>query len=143
MGISATAGAKAFSHTFSLAFTFAILTNLSQYLAWKAQTRRGTHWQRYGPAWLTLIAVPLLLADQVRHCLQDSDIWTGPSSRMYRPDCYPVTGLHGFLCLSLTGWVFSILCTYLGFVLLVVAVFWSSSLLKKLRHAWAQIRSHT
>lgn len=37
MGITATAGAKAFSHTFSLVFTFAILTNLTQYTYWKCK----------------------------------------------------------------------------------------------------------
>ena len=51
---------------------------------------------------------------------QDAGVWTGPSSRMYRDDCSPVTGLHGFYCLSLTGWVFSIFCTYTGFVLMIV-----------------------
>jgi hypothetical protein len=39
MGITATAGAKAFSHTFSLALTLAILTNLVQYTAWKGASK--------------------------------------------------------------------------------------------------------
>ncbi|GLC35409.1 hypothetical protein PLESTB_000567700 [Pleodorina starrii] len=141
MGITATAGAKAFSHTFSLALTLAILTNLAQYTAWKALGRSGTHWQRFGPAWLLVIATPLMCADLMRHCLQDSDIWTGPSSRMYRDHCGPVSGLHGFWCLSITGWLFSIVFTYSGFVLLVTAVLWSSNLIAKLRLAWTGLRS--
>ena len=40
MGISATAGAKAISHTFSLCFTLAILTNLTQYTSWKCAGNR-------------------------------------------------------------------------------------------------------
>lgn len=141
MGITATAGAKAFSHTFSLAFTLAILTNLAQYFAWKGNTRRGTHWQRYGPAWLLVIATPLVCADMTRHCLQDSGIWTGESSRMYRPGCGPVSGLHGILCLSVTGLVFSILFTYSGFILMITAVVWSSGLRGKLRAAWGELRA--
>ena len=34
---------------------------------------------------------------------------------MYRPDCGPVRGLHGLECLSLVGWLFTIVFTYLGF----------------------------
>ncbi|KAG2424578.1 hypothetical protein HXX76_014458 [Chlamydomonas incerta] len=139
MGITATAGAKAFSHTFSLALTATILTNLAQYTAWKGMAHGGSHWHRYGPAYLLVIATPLLLADLTRHSLQDAGVWTGPSSRMYRDDCSPVTGLHGFYCLSLTGWVFSIFCTYTGFFLMVFAVFWSSKIMHKLRHAWHHI----
>jgi hypothetical protein len=51
--------------------------------------------------------------------LQDADIWTGPSSRMYRPHCGPVSGLHGIYCLSLTGVLFSIIFTYSGFILMI------------------------
>ena len=102
MGIAATAGAKAFSHTFSLVLTLALLTNLAQYTAWKRSLLRrygepfmlgqgiysmclsfvhilldmlvscssGNLWQRQGPTILLLIAIPLICADQVRHCLQ-------------------------------------------------------------------------
>ncbi|GFR45242.1 hypothetical protein Agub_g6346 [Astrephomene gubernaculifera] len=140
MGITATAGAKAFSHTFSLALTLAILTNLAQYTAWKGAARSGTPWRRFGPSWLLLAATPLLCADLVRHCLQDAGIWDGPSSRMYRPGCAPVTGLHGFACLSVTGWLFSIAATYSGFALMVTAVLWSSNLVPKLRAAWRDVQ---
>lgn len=40
IGITATAGAKNISHTFSLAFTLAILTNLAQFMAHKAAAKR-------------------------------------------------------------------------------------------------------
>ena len=48
----------------------------------------------------------------------DSGVWFGPSSSMYRPGCSPVSGLHGFWCLSVTGWTFQ-LCTWIGFALMV------------------------
>jgi hypothetical protein len=50
---------------------------------------------------------------------------------MYREDCEDARGLHGFTCLTLVGWVFSIACTYSGFGLMVCAVTWSSGLVPK------------
>ncbi len=38
---------------------------------------------------------------------------------MYRPGCGPVRGLHGLLCLSLVGWLFTIVLTYAGFACMV------------------------
>jgi hypothetical protein len=38
---------------------------------------------------------------------------------MYRPDCGPVHGVHGLLCLSLVGWLFTIVFTYTGFACMV------------------------
>lgn len=109
-------------------------------MAWKGSAKSGTHWQRFGPAYLLLVATPLACADMTRHCLQDAGIWTGESSRMYRGDCSSVSGLHGILCLSVTGWLFSIVFTYSGFILMVTAVFWSSNLGPKLQRAWAAVR---
>ena len=40
--------------------------------------RRRAHmagFQRYGPFVLTLCAAPLIMADIIRHVLQDADIW--------------------------------------------------------------------
>ena len=40
LGITASAGAKALSHTISFAMILAITTNLSQYAFWKTSQRR-------------------------------------------------------------------------------------------------------
>eukprot|EP00983_Pelagomonas_calceolata_P031046 975090-Pelagomonas_calceolata.AAC.2 len=53
---------------------------------------RGSVWERQGPTILMSIATPLVLADQLRHVLQDSGIWLPPSSSMYRDDCDPKAG---------------------------------------------------
>ncbi|GAX80203.1 hypothetical protein CEUSTIGMA_g7641.t1 [Chlamydomonas eustigma] len=137
IGITATAGAKAISHTFSLALTLAILTNLAQFMAHKAAARKGklTTWRRYGPTYLLLAATPLVLADQVRHCLQDSGIWPEPGSSMYIDDC-DIHGLHSFFCLTPIGWIFSIFFTYSGFSLMMVSILWSTNLIGKLSRAW-------
>uniref|UniRef100_A0A7S0RWP3 Uncharacterized protein n=1 Tax=Chlamydomonas leiostraca TaxID=1034604 RepID=A0A7S0RWP3_9CHLO len=139
MGVTATAGAKAFSHTFSLALTLAVLTNLTQYTWHKVADKAGTHWQRHGPVWLLAVATPLLCADLMRHCLQDAGIWPAPGSSMYRDDCDEVAGLKGLRCLTLVGWIFSILCTYSGFIMMVTAVVWSANLHGKIHAAWSQI----
>mmetsp|Transcript_30509 Transcript_30509/g.67644 ORF Transcript_30509/g.67644 Transcript_30509/m.67644 type:complete len:152 (+) Transcript_30509:433-888(+) len=144
MGITASAGAKAFSHTFSLTLTFAILTNLVQYTVHKAAEKCSstlTHWQRYGPSYLLAIATPLVCADLTRHCLQDSGIWPAPGSSMYidSDDCDDVSGLKGLRCLTLVGWLFSIIFTYSGFALMVIAVLWSANLPAKISRAWSEI----
>lgn len=116
----------------------AAVSNIAQYHWHSAAMRRGSHWRRLGPTYLVLLSLPLVLADPMRHVLQDSGIWTSRSSSMYRPDCDP-RGLHGFWCLSVTGVAFT-LFTYLGFALLVAGVFWQVELVPKLRAAWREIR---
>ena len=56
-----------------------------------------------------------------RACIfADADIWTGPSSGMYRPDCgHSERHLGGLTCLSLTGWLFTIIFTYMGFAFML------------------------
>ena len=50
----------------------------------------------------------------------DSDIWPSPGSDMYRPHCeHSVHNLGGIYCLSLVGWLFTIVFTYLGFAMMI------------------------
>ena len=50
----------------------------------------------------------------------DSGIWSGPSSSMYRPHCgHSERRLGGLTCLSLTGWLFTIIFTYVGFACMI------------------------
>jgi len=98
MGITATAGAKSLSHTVSFGIILAFLTNIAQFTYWKCKPRRGTHWQKNGPLYLTLAAVPLVMADLTRHVLQDAGMWVGPSSSMYDEECcslHSCRGMHG------------------------------------------------
>lgn len=117
----------------------AVTTNLLQYSCWKAQGKSGNWRRKWGPSVLLAAAVPLVTADPTRHVLQDSGVWSGPSSSMYRPGCGPVSGLHGFLCLSATGAVFQT-ATYAGFALLLTGVFWQAELVPKLRAGWRDIQ---
>ena len=70
LGFAASEGAKVLSHTITFGVTLAILTNVSQYVYHKSAFRKGSHLQQYGPFYLTLLAVPLVMADLTRHVLQ-------------------------------------------------------------------------
>jgi len=51
----------------------------------------------------------------------DSGIWPSPSSDMYRANCdHSVQRLGGIYCLSVVGWLFTIVFTYLGFACMIV-----------------------
>ena len=56
---------------------------------------------------------------------------------MYRPDCE--ADWH-FLCLSLTGWLFTIIFTYTGFACLIGGTVWAADLVPKIRRAWRDLR---
>lgn len=124
----------------SFGLILAFLTNLAQYTYHKCATRRGSHWSRLGPFYLTLAAVPLVMADLTRHVLQDADFWTGQSSSMYNEHCCSVHschGLHGLRCLSVTGVFFTILFTYSGFACLLAGVLWGANIPARARTLWA------
>lgn len=135
MGMTATASARALSHSLSLALMLAVLTNLAQFMAHKALGRKATltTWQRYGPTFLLLAATPLLLADQIRHCLQDSGTWPEPASSMFRDDCESSGIFGGFYCLTPIGWLFAVFFTYTGFALMLVSVMWQTNFIAKVQ----------
>jgi len=94
---------------------------------------------RYGPFYLVLFAVPLVMADLTRHILQDTNVWPEPGSAEYRDGCPDET----ISCLSTVGIIFTIICTYLGFICLAVGVLWNAKIwekLKEIAHRWKAIR---
>lgn len=117
------------SHTITWGVNLAVLTNLTQYV-WHQQMKktwkRGRHWERFGPVYLVGLSVPLVMADLTRHILDDEHI-LGPGWAMFRPGCSP----DGITCLSVVGWIFTIVCTYSGFICLFVGVLWSADVHKK------------
>jgi len=106
---------------------------------WRESRKRwgDTHWEIYGPLYLSALGGILMLADPLRHVLQDKDVLTLP---MYRHDC----GSETIKCLSVAGWVITIGCTYVGILLLVVGTMWNADLIGKLRDIrdkWREIRN--
>jgi hypothetical protein len=60
---------------------------------------------------------------------------------MYRPHCnHSVKRFGGIYCLSVVGWLFTIVFTYLGFACMILGVFWAADLGRKVRVAWRQLR---
>lgn len=104
----------------------------------RRRTGRGFYFQ-YGPVMMTVLATLLILADPLRHVLQDAGIWPAPGSSEYRSDC----DSESIRCLSVVGWLITIGCTYGGFILLTVATFWNANIivkLKKIKAKWNQLR---
>lgn len=133
IGVATTEGAKQLSHSISFGVTLAMLTNLTQFVWWNNKKRTGSHLSRFGPTYLCLLSVPLVMADLTRHVLQDAGM---VKLAMYRNNCDSA----GIKCLSVVGWLFTIVFTYLGFACLLVGVFWSANLVTKLRKLWQNLK---
>jgi len=106
---------------------------------YQSPKRRGSHLYRYGPFYLVLFSVPLVMADLTRHLLQDTNVWPEPGSAEYRDGCEQ----ENVTCLSIVGIVFTIVCTYLGFTCLAIGVLWNAKIwdkLKDIRQRWKAIR---
>jgi len=119
-----------------------MLLGLIAYVLYKARGRHGTIWNKYGPTLFVIASFPLIMADPLRHVLQDGDVWLPPGSSEYRPDCHDET----FHCLSVLGVFFTIIFTYTGFLLLVIGTMWNANLCAKLRQIrleWTRIREES
>jgi hypothetical protein len=142
LGGAVTGGAREVSHTLSLIFTAVTCTLLVGYLAWCTRERAQLHatgTEIYGPFLLMCFASLLVLADPIRHVLQDEGIWAGESSNAFKDGCG-----EGWVCLTTTGILFMIVFTYLGFALLFTANFWNANLPAKIKQfaaQWKEIRA--
>jgi len=120
-------------HEISFAITLAILILLNAYMIWSARKyRRGLpHFKCYGPLYLTIIASFLIMADLLRHLLLDHNIWTNGGGE-YRDNC----NTENIKCLSVTGWLITFGCTYVGFVLLFIGTLWSANIVAKVKELY-------
>jgi len=80
------------SHTLSLVTNLVVFGAIFAFVFNQSKRRmnRRTHFQRFGPTYLTALGALLVLADNVRHVLQDTGIWPPgpwPGSSQYRSDC--------------------------------------------------------
>ncbi|EFA83018.1 membrane selenoprotein [Heterostelium album PN500] len=133
--------ALGFAHAITFAISLTILSNLSQYHYHKCCTRRSDkgHWYKFGPFYLTAVAVPFATVDILRHILVDNGLWTTKSRwspAAYRPGC----NSESMKCLSATGWFFVVFCTYFGYILLMVGTIWCADLHLKIKKLWKQLR---
>jgi len=143
VGGTVTAAARELGHWISFGTTLAMMIGLALYVWWHSRQRWGTHWQKYGPTYLTILSGLLIMADLTRHVLQDTGAWPNQmgnwGSEEYRSDCVD----ENMGCLSIVGWLFTIVATYTGFALLVVGTLWNANIcdkLKDIRAEWKRLR---
>jgi len=142
-----TSAARSMGHYISLSITGTMMIALNAYMMYCAITKRKKlpFTQKFGPFMLTVVAGLLILADLLRHVLQDTNIWKAgpwPGSSEYRSGCEE----ENVTCLSAVGWIFTIACTYSGFILLFWGTMWNANLLGKLKQIkkqWQALRSNT
>jgi len=134
--------ARSLGHYISSTITLAMMMGIIAYTAYKSSSRRGTHWQIFGPTYLTTLAACFLMADLVRHVLQDVGWWPNgpwPGSSEYRSGCEA----ENMSCLSFTGWLFTVIFTYTGFILLFIGSMWNANIVskfKEIRTRWRELR---
>jgi hypothetical protein len=113
-------------------------------MVYKARHRRGP--DKYGPLILVILATIFIMAEPLRHVLQDRGLWpsrmrNGMGSAEYRAGCHA----ENIKCLSPVGILFTIVLTYVGFLFLVVGVLWNANIKQqclKIRAKWRELRSH-
>jgi hypothetical protein len=132
-----TPAARAAGHTLALALTGTVMVGVVIFLWMEKKKRFGTHWDVSGPLYLSALGGALMIADPLRHVLQDNDVVV---MNQYRPDC----PTENFACLSTIGWIFTVAFTYSGIALLVIGTMWNADLIGKceeIRDKWREIRS--
>lgn len=160
---SVSAASRVASHWISFGITLGMMVLIVLYMLYSLKKRspKMGKIQRYGPLVCVLIAVPLIMADLVRHVLQDTNIWPECeradgqtwgsncfwSSSQYHctlapPHCIPDKD-ENLLHLSFIGVLFTIIFTYTGFVFLMIGSFWNANIISKLRlirKKWKELR---
>lgn len=137
IGGTVTAGARRAGHTMSLALTGAVMVGVIFFLLRERKKRPGTGWELNGPLILSALGGVLMLLDPLRHVLQDQGVVDMPQ---YRHGCET----EDMKCLSVYGWLLTVVFTYSGIGLLVFGTMWNADLLGKLeeiRDKWNEIRA--
>lgn len=122
--------ARHLGHYIAFGITSLLMLVTNAYMLWSAvKYRQGlTPWRQWGPYCLTVLAAFLILADPSRHVLQDTGLWPPPGSSQYRSDCSE----ENMACLSVIGWLFTVVFTYSGFIFLMIGTLWNANFIAKL-----------
>ena len=84
------------------------MTNFIQYFYTKSAKRKGTHFIKYGPSYLSIIAGILVMVDLTSHIVDDNDMASHVETST------------------------SVACTWCGYTCLFIAVFWQINFISKL-----------
>jgi len=116
-----------FAHTITFGITLAIMTNFIQYFYVKSSKRSGSHFIKYGPLYLSILATCMVMMDLTRHVLQDNDLI---HMSMYNEDG----------SLTSVGIFMTVLGTWFGYTCLFIAVFWQINFIPKLKNLYLQFK---
>lgn len=131
----------------------------------KGKDAKG-HWAVYGPVYFAAASVPLVMADLTRHALQDAGFWGPACNYNTGPECEAHDGCvwshhdsASYECdntnfwkpgssmyygtddkLSIVGIIFTVICTWSGYIALFVGVVWAANIHTKLGEIKAQWR---
>ncbi len=152
-----TAAARTLGHWISFGLTLALMVGVLGFVLYTRKNRKGmkTAWQRNGPAILVAVAVPLIMADLLRHVLQDEGAWLACipkagggcewySSAEYKAGEAETTTDENASHLSTIGVLFTIVATYSGFILLASGTLWNANIMSKvkvIKAKWRQLRA--
>eukprot|EP00697_Spironema_sp_BW2_P018028 gnl/Spiro4/9889_TR5245_c0_g1_i1.p1 gnl/Spiro4/9889_TR5245_c0_g1~~gnl/Spiro4/9889_TR5245_c0_g1_i1.p1 ORF type:complete len:122 (-),score=28.48 gnl/Spiro4/9889_TR5245_c0_g1_i1:313-678(-) len=98
-------------------------------MLWSSWRRTGSHWSRYGPSYCVLIALPLVMADLLRHVLNDAGLIDVPED------------YAGTNTLNAVGWLFTVIFTWTGFIFMIIGTIWGANIVPKFVSLWRQYRS--
>jgi len=160
-----TAGARKLGHWISFGITLFMMCLVNGFIFWTLKNRNRSRGfcHYWGPFMFTLCCVPFIMADLVRHVLQDTGVWTecnrAPgviwdsscnwASNQFKCSEYPKDGCvpnshENMAHLSYIGVLFTVCFTYFGFALLFIGVLWNANIIKKLkeiRQQWIELRN--
>lgn len=129
---------------------------MTQFLIRKCKTHpirsKKSHCVKFAPCYLLVFAMFLILTDLTRHLINDDwsqkceDRADGTYSNVpskFTKFCYAVPALdmydkHGHL--TTVAFITSIICTWTGFVLMFVAIFWGIDFPRKIKAQWRNVR---
>jgi len=132
-----------FFHGLQVAIMMTIMTNLTQFI-WHNQRRKRsedtTHWPDGHPShWVKFRPVYTMLVSSVLVCVQPMSILIIGSWGIV-PNVYWTTNASPIFPVKTGGWLIQIFCTYMGFIIMFVAVCESTQLHLKLVDRWNAIR---
>jgi len=164
---SVSAASRSLGHLISFFVTLVLMLVVNGFMVYTLKNRDKSQGccKYYGPLILTIFATFFIMADLVRHLLQDHGVWPecdrstvtdeiwpskcNWSSSQYKCSEKPSTGHcvpnshENISHLSVMGVVFTIIFTYTGFLLLMIGSFWNANICQKLRdirQVWRESR---
>lgn len=127
----------------------AVMLNIVQFAYWTVLSRRQNvvgHWAKFGPVYILLVAATLVTVQPMMILIIGS--WNpGDDVCNAHPEQWPCTNTfwdmkatNTFFPNQASGWCIQILCTYVGYILLIVGVVQATDMAGKMRRTWQMAR---